>query len=193
MRSTRCFHECIVSIVSIVHHSASRTVVGGLTSINLPGERADRHILICSLCQATDVKVETWWTQLSRFLLTRAFQHSRPIPANSLLGPAVQLRSSLASRRLTCRAIGRIRRRTIGWISQVIVLLLLTVFSAFHVPAFQRNHRKRLAPFFLERWRVQLTSAHRSLRSLSLTTFAHTRSEERRVGKECRSRWSPYH
>ena len=24
-------------------------------------------------------------------------------------------------------------------------------------------------------------------------TFAKTRSEERRVGKECRSRWSPYH
>src|SRR5260221_12945619 len=23
--------------------------------------------------------------------------------------------------------------------------------------------------------------------------FAHGRSEERRVGKECRSRWSPYH
>ena len=23
--------------------------------------------------------------------------------------------------------------------------------------------------------------------------FARTRSEERRVGKECRSRWSPYH
>ena len=28
----------------------------------------------------------------------------------------------------------------------------------------------------------------------SLTPEAqHTRSEERRVGKECRSRWSPYH
>ena len=25
------------------------------------------------------------------------------------------------------------------------------------------------------------------------TTFVQTRSEERRVGKECRSRWSPYH
>src|SRR2546429_71206 len=25
------------------------------------------------------------------------------------------------------------------------------------------------------------------------TTFVTTRSEERRVGKECRSRWSPYH
>ena len=24
-------------------------------------------------------------------------------------------------------------------------------------------------------------------------TFFHGRSEERRVGKECRSRWSPYH
>ena len=27
----------------------------------------------------------------------------------------------------------------------------------------------------------------------SRTLFSHTRSEERRVGKECRSRWSPYH
>ena len=26
-----------------------------------------------------------------------------------------------------------------------------------------------------------------------LAGFATTRSEERRVGKECRSRWSPYH
>ena len=27
----------------------------------------------------------------------------------------------------------------------------------------------------------------------STTGTAHHRSEERRVGKECRSRWSPYH
>ena len=27
----------------------------------------------------------------------------------------------------------------------------------------------------------------------TITTEACTRSEERRVGKECRSRWSPYH
>ena len=26
-----------------------------------------------------------------------------------------------------------------------------------------------------------------------ITDFSTTRSEERRVGKECRSRWSPYH
>ena len=29
--------------------------------------------------------------------------------------------------------------------------------------------------------------------SLCYTTETKTRSEERRVGKECRSRWSPYH
>src|SRR3989449_10621074 len=29
--------------------------------------------------------------------------------------------------------------------------------------------------------------------SLALAPFMEKRSEERRVGKECRSRWSPYH
>ena len=29
--------------------------------------------------------------------------------------------------------------------------------------------------------------------SIALMTSASSRSEERRVGKECRSRWSPYH
>ena len=29
--------------------------------------------------------------------------------------------------------------------------------------------------------------------SCNLTFVISTRSEERRVGKECRSRWSPYH
>ena len=31
------------------------------------------------------------------------------------------------------------------------------------------------------------------LRKLLITADIFTRSEERRVGKECRSRWSPYH
>ena len=30
-------------------------------------------------------------------------------------------------------------------------------------------------------------------RQTHATTFRALRSEERRVGKECRSRWSPYH
>src|SRR3712207_8728154 len=32
-----------------------------------------------------------------------------------------------------------------------------------------------------------------SLKSAILFIFTPSRSEERRVGKECRSRWSPYH
>ena len=31
------------------------------------------------------------------------------------------------------------------------------------------------------------------IRALVLTNCCDARSEERRVGKECRSRWSPYH
>src|SRR2546430_13785959 len=31
------------------------------------------------------------------------------------------------------------------------------------------------------------------VRLIALRTLAAARSEERRVGKECRSRWSPYH
>ena len=30
-------------------------------------------------------------------------------------------------------------------------------------------------------------------KEFEMTEFLDTRSEERRVGKECRSRWSPYH
>src|SRR2546426_6520457 len=38
-----------------------------------------------------------------------------------------------------------------------------------------------------------LRAIHRALALDSLTAVAWDRSEERRVGKECRSRWSPYH
>ena len=36
---------------------------------------------------------------------------------------------------------------------------------------------------------AERSAVHRALDVLA----AHRRSEERRVGKECRSRWSPYH
>src|SRR3989440_6979041 len=40
---------------------------------------------------------------------------------------------------------------------------------------------------------TEVTSSNESREFPSLATALVTRSEERRVGKECRSRWSPYH
>src|SRR2546426_3060170 len=40
---------------------------------------------------------------------------------------------------------------------------------------------------------VQLWSARISSQGIPYVDFTWPRSEERRVGKECRSRWSPYH
>src|SRR2546429_7785998 len=51
--------------------------------------------------------------------------------------------------------------------------LSFAISSTFHIPA---------PPV--------IRDTHSNLKSLSII---RTRSEERRVGKECRSRWSPYH
>ena len=48
----------------------------------------------------------------------------------------------------------------------------------------QKNAKKAVAIALRNRWRRQQVNG--SLRD-------EIRSEERRVGKECRSRWSPYH
>ena len=40
---------------------------------------------------------------------------------------------------------------------------------------------------------VKIQTARYSWDNKSLVIEATSRSEERRVGKECRSRWSPYH
>src|SRR2546422_11550424 len=40
---------------------------------------------------------------------------------------------------------------------------------------------------------VQRLSIERSQLAARVSALEDTRSEERRVGKECRSRWSPYH
>src|SRR2546430_8300995 len=40
---------------------------------------------------------------------------------------------------------------------------------------------------------TRLTQQVNAVEPATLTQLGMTRSEERRVGKECRSRWSPYH
>src|SRR3989442_15489766 len=42
-------------------------------------------------------------------------------------------------------------------------------------------------------WSVERDLNHTDTGRISVHGLAHFRSEERRVGKECRSRWSPYH
>src|SRR5256885_17227533 len=42
-------------------------------------------------------------------------------------------------------------------------------------------------------WTAKFLNVAESVKSLPLSTAILDRSEERRVGKECRSRWSPYH
>ena len=47
--------------------------------------------------------------------------------------------------------------------------------------------------YFLYGYMPRIKQLEESLRIIRVPPFQLTRSEERRVGKECRSRWSPYH
>src|SRR3712207_9315130 len=48
-------------------------------------------------------------------------------------------------------------------------------------------------PAVLDVAHQRIPAPQRILQRLAERGFARQRSEERRVGKECRSRWSPYH
>ena len=51
----------------------------------------------------------------------------------------------------------------------------------------------KLAFLYLERAHINPADAPESVKSELSKINKRQRSEERRVGKECRSRWSPYH
>ena len=64
--------------------------------------------------------------------------------------------------------------------------------SAGEAPASSTAPAPALAPTAIERYLVPLlTDADKPADAGAVTETS--RSEERRVGKECRSRWSPYH
>src|SRR5256885_10868604 len=60
-----------------------------------------------------------------------------------------------------------------------------------------RNKRAFLLPYSLIQWKptvVKIKQADSTASNyVNNLAFERSRSEERRVGKECRSRWSPYH
>ena len=64
-------------------------------------------------------------------------------------------------------------------------------FVVFVVAAFAEAAR---LPFDLPEAEQELIGGyHTEYSGMKLMLFLTARSEERRVGKECRSRWSPYH
>jgi len=68
-----------------------------------------------------------------------------------------------------------------------------TVYDYAHIG----NFRSFLAADLLRRWLESHLCERTKTNSEPAGEFGytvkHVRSEERRVGKECRSRWSPYH
>src|SRR5258707_282968 len=60
--------------------------------------------------------------------------------------------------------------------------------------SYTRGERPRALAFrpTAQVWELKSRKRRQSLR-LNRESFQKYRSEERRVGKECRSRWSPYH
>src|ERR1035438_10882818 len=51
----------------------------------------------------------------------------------------------------------------------------------------------RISGLIFRKWTELFTSVHIDVNAKIGPGFVIHRSEERRVGKECRSRWSPYH
>src|SRR5256885_6263546 len=51
---------------------------------------------------------------------------------------------------------------------------------------------RRTSTTYLDLFSCKITCAHKDVIKLPIISTTR-RSEERRVGKECRSRWSPYH
>src|SRR3989475_2364604 len=73
--------------------------------------------------------------------------------------------------------------------------LTVTGVQTCALPIFVRHEDRRLAdlPAQREELALQLDAGDGVQRAERLVKQQEWRSEERRVGKECRSRWSPYH
>src|SRR2546425_12976957 len=77
-----------------------------------------------------------------------------------------------------------------------IVRLLYPVFDAQGlIGQFTDRYQRAPAQFTAERWftAVFAVAQHTDVKVVVDGVRLGARSEERRVGKECRSRWSPYH
>ena len=78
-----------------------------------------------------------------------------------------------------------INKITMAIISISVKLMLLALLILLLYEAVIRGYAFGHAVFYAEA--VEAAPGH------NITVVVKDRSEERRVGKECRSRWSPYH
>ena len=77
------------------------------------------------------------------------------------------------------------KKRRLGKLS---VILSAVIFATAAISACKKDDISEIdRTFEYTRTETQTTSQHET------DEQKDTRSEERRVGKECRSRWSPYH
>src|SRR3712207_9556740 len=78
------------------------------------------------------------------------------------------------------------------WSSDVCSSDLVLTDGVFSRPSLPRVLLRRIAP---DPTRIQAALGRAGVTAVDAVVPVHThyRSEERRVGKECRSRWSPYH
>src|SRR5256885_9196780 len=98
-------------------------------------------------------------------------------------------RSTLQEKCECLRAIGRIERETVLGCEPFGRLTFRgRVAVAFPQPV---HHHQREAGWGI--WEADVMTREQSCRAACEPHRPPARSEERRVGKECRSRWSPYH
>src|SRR5256885_4527007 len=79
------------------------------------------------------------------------------------------------------------------WSSDVCSSDLITRRSRTSLRDTTANHRRNSSSPSRTRAKAQTSPRSTSSRKVRRRWCSPARSEERRVGKECRSRWSPYH
>ena len=82
---------------------------------------------------------------------------------------------------------------TLFWILQVYMLVLLVRVLLSWVPLLNQGWTPRGVVLVVVESVYFVTDPPLKLLRSFIKPVRRSRSEERRVGKECRSRWSPYH
>ena len=78
----------------------------------------------------------------------------------------------------------------------IIFTLILSLILQSYLSISDISSRQLIANTLISIWCLKTFSSYNSLKRTLLNDLLdglRERSEERRVGKECRSRWSPYH